>query len=264
MDKQKIVDLACPVEDILRAAGELMQDNWDRVMQIEKKSANNYVTATDLAVQKLIVSKLRQLTPDFTFVTEEAEVNRFDYAIPTWILDPIDGTTNFMRHYHHSAISLALCHNERIYLALIYNPDSGEMFQAAAGQGAYLDGRRIQVSDYTDLKDCLVGFGTTPYDRNQAHRTFVIAEKVFLRSLEIRRSGSAALDLAYIACGRLDGFFEFELQPWDYAAGILLLTEAGGKISSWQGNQPSLYHKDSILASNGKVHSILRDLVAEK
>lgn len=264
MENEQISRLINPVKDILINAGNLMLQYQDRDMQIEKKSADNYVTETDVAVQKFIVGHLRHLTSEYAYVTEEGKASLFDYSRPTWILDPIDGTTNFMRHYRHSAISLALCHEEQINLAFIYNPYNNEMFWAADGQGSYLNGSKIAVSGHEDLKDCLIGFGTTPYAREQAHRTFVIAEKVFQQSLEIRRSGSAALDLAYIACGRLDGFFEFQLQPWDYAAGILLLREAGGKITNWQGKLPDLYAQDSILASNGKAHAaLLADLIAK-
>ena len=200
------------------------------------------------------VSHFMQLTPDFAVITEEQESEPADLQKPTWILDPVDGTSNLMRGFRHSAISLALVDKGEPVIGLIYNPYTDEMFKAVSGQGASLNGQAIHVSQRAHMKDCLVGFGTTPYDRQNAHRTFELVETVFMRSFEIRRCGSAALDLAYVACGRLDVFFEMMLQPWDYAAGCLIITEAGGTVSNWKGEKPSLHHGDSVLASNGKVH----------
>ena len=135
------------------------------------------------------------------------------------------------------------------------------LFRSVAGGGSFMNGQPIQVSSRTHLRDGLIGFGTTPYIRQNAHRTFTLLEKVFLQVLEIRRTGSAAIDLAYVACGRLDGFFEMMLQPWDYAAGMLLIREAGGVITNWQGETPGLSSGDSILASSGNLHQPLLDLI---
>jgi myo-inositol-1(or 4)-monophosphatase len=248
------------VRQIFQEASRLMLTRPD-ILQTAAKSARNYVTEIDLAVERLIVARLRQLTPDFAVITEEAAGNRFVYDRPTWILDPVDGTSNLMRDCHHSAISLALAGNGGLQLGLIYNPYLAELFAAEANQGAFLNGRRIQVSQRADLGDCLIGFGTTPYVRAEAHRTFDLLERVFLQVLEIRRFGSAALDLAYVACGRLDGFFELALQPWDYAAGILIVQEAGGRVTNWDDGTPDLCRPDSILATNSQIHRSLFDLI---
>jgi myo-inositol-1(or 4)-monophosphatase len=242
-----------PAAAIVREGGRLVLERERGSFAIETKSAKNFVTEIDLAVEQLIVSRLRRLTPDFPIVTEETASAMADPAKPSWVLDPVDGTTNLMRGFRHSAISLALLADGRPVLGLVLNPYLDELFTGCAGQGAALNGSPIQASRRALLEDCLVGFGTTPYDRSHAHQTFAVLEQMFLKSLEIRRCGSAALDLAYVACGRLDAFFEMGLQPWDYAAGSLILQEAGGVVTNWQGESTSMTHGGSILASNGLV-----------
>jgi myo-inositol-1(or 4)-monophosphatase len=255
-----------PVSALVRDGGQLILARDDRSLpslQIEKKSEDNYVTEVDYAVQHLILDRLAQLTPDFSVIAEEAEARAFDSQRPTWILDPVDGTTNLMRDLRLSAVSLALHADGQMQLGMIYNPYANSFFHAVAGGGSFMNNQPIRVSSRTDLRDGLIGFGTTPYDRQDAHRTFVLLESVFKRVLEIRRTGSAAIDLAYVACGRLDGFFEMMLQPWDYAAGMLLIREAGGAITNWHGETPGLSSGDSILASNGSLHEPLLDLIRD-
>jgi len=250
-------NLLIPATTIVRAAGRLILELEQQEFAIEAKSTANYVTGIDLAVEHFIVGRLRDLTPDFAVITEESEPDETDYIRPTWILDPVDGTTNLMRGFRHSAVSLALTADGRPVVGLIYNPYADELFTAAAGNGATLNGRPIRASKHQNLADGLIGFGTTPYDRRLAHQTFGQVENIFMKSLEIRRSGSAALDLAYVACGRLDGFFEQTLQPWDYAAGCIIVSEAGGRVTNWQGDPPSLRQGDRLLASNAFLHGIL-------
>ncbi|MDD2442112.1 MAG: inositol monophosphatase family protein [Eubacteriales bacterium] len=249
------------ISQIVREAGRLILNLQTKAYAVLEKGAANYVTAIDLAVQSYILAELKQRTPDFAVMAEESDVNQTSFVRPTWILDPVDGTTNLMRDYRHSAISLALAEEGRVTLGIVFNPYSGELFLAKEQGGSFLNGERIQTSSVTRLADSLVGFGTTPYDRTLAHTTFQLVEQVFLRTLEVRRSGSAALDLAYIACGRLDGFFEMTLQPWDYAAGSLLIREAGGIITNWQGQDPSLRRGDSVLAASRAVHADLLGLI---
>lgn len=148
-------------------------------------------------------------------------------------------------------------------MGMIYNPYMNEMFFGVTGQGACINNEAIKVSKIPLLKDCLIGFGTTPYDREKADTTFKILSKVFKNSQEIRRTGSAALDIAYVAVGRIEGFFELRLQPWDYAAGLIILEEAGGKITNWQGEKPSLIQPDSILATNELIHKELIQMMKE-
>lgn len=253
--------LGMQAEKAVREAGKLFPDMEMNTGLVVKKGADNYVTQIDYAVQDYLLNRLDGIMPGCNIITEESSKNRFDLDKPTWILDPVDGTTNLIRGYRHSAVSLALFIESRPVLGFIYNPYSNEMFTAESGKGACLNNKCIKVSSNSCLKDCLIAFGTTPYIRNEANRTFGIAERVFMECLEIRRSGSAALDIAYVACGRTDGFFELSLQPWDYAAGILILREAGGEITNWSGEIPSLLKSDSILATNGLIHEQMLELV---
>jgi len=166
----------------------------------------------------------------------------------------VDGTTNLMRDYKWSAISVALFVEGKPFVGVVYNPYLNEMFSAQAGEGTYLNNKKVKVTTRSRFEECLIAFGTTPYDRTQAHRTFELAEKIFVDCLDIRRGGAASIDLAYVACGRLDGFFEMGLQPWDYAAGLLLIQEAGGKITNWENNNLYNLQPSSILATNGLIH----------
>ena len=200
---------------------------------------------------------MNDIIPGSNIITEETERNDFCLDRPTWILDPVDGTTNLLHGYGHSAVSLALFMDGKALAGWIYNPRSNEMFTGEAGKGACLNGEKIQVSSNSLLEDCLISFGTTPYDRRRAKETFSIIEHIFMECQEIRRSGSAALDLAYVACGRTDGFFELCLQPWDFAAGLLILEEAGGKLTDWEGKRPDSISQSGIIASNGLIHDIL-------
>jgi|LFRM01.1.fsa_nt_gb myo-inositol-1(or 4)-monophosphatase len=251
------------VDILLRQAGKQMLSTSNGFIPRERKSAANYVTAVDYAVQQEILTGLQQLTPQFPVIAEEKDIQPDAGNQPVWILDPIDGTTNFMHHYQQSAISLALTQQNRALMAWIYNPYLNELFYACSGQGAFLNGEQIHVSQVSQLSDSLIGFGTNPYDRHEAHLTFQLAETIFLQSLELRRSGSAALDLAHVAAGRLDGFFERCQQLWDYAAGALILQEAGGQITNWQGDPPGFVHEDSVLATNGLIHSSMAAIIAD-
>ncbi|HBP37205.1 MAG TPA: inositol monophosphatase, partial [Clostridiales bacterium] len=161
------------VPSIIREAGRLILSRQDQGLQFTEKSDKNFVTEIDLDVEQLIVRNLKALTPDYAVITEEAAGNRFIYDRPTWILDPVDGTTNLMRNCRHSAISLALAADGHLRQGYIFNPWLDELFAAESGGGARLNGRPIRSSQRSALSDCLVGFGTTPYERTDAHRTFV-------------------------------------------------------------------------------------------
>jgi myo-inositol-1(or 4)-monophosphatase len=251
------------VVEVLRAAGKIILESEIDKAKIIQKSAANYVTQVDFQVQNFLVDQLRRLLPDSNIITEESENNQFNLETPTWILDPVDGTTNLMRGYRHSAISLAFFDGQAPVSGFVYNPFNDELFTARIGNGAYLNDKPIKVSKNKDLKDCLIGFGTNPYHREHASTTFRITENIFMRSLEIRRSGSAALDLVYVACGRLDGFYEFGLQPWDFAAGMIIMAEAGGHTTTWQGSPLNVLKPSSVLATNGLIHQKIFDLINE-
>jgi myo-inositol-1(or 4)-monophosphatase len=245
------------VEKVVRNAGNIIQDKELYKKYMKKSGECNFVTEVDIAVQEYIVKELGRILPNSNIIAEESPLNQYLLDKPTWILDPVDGTTNLMHQYNHSAVSLALEMDGNPIMGMIFNPYSDEMFIGIVGKGAYLNNERIHVSSTSSLKDSLIAFGTNPYDRSKAETTFSIVSNVFMKSQEVRRTGSAALDIAYVACGRMDGYFELQLQIWDYAAGITIIQEAGGKITNWRGKQPSLIRPGSIIATNELIHEEL-------
>lgn len=238
--------------DIVKRAGQIYI-NSDKELGIESKGSNvNLVTRYDKMIQDFLFSELKKLIPECTFVGEESDENKSLNDGYCFIIDPIDGTTNFIKGFEHSAISVALAYNKEIIIGIVYDPDLDNMFYAQKGKGAYLNGRKIKVSDCT-LDRSLVLFGTSPYERKLAHRTFEITEKVFLNALEIRRSGSAALDICYVASGKADLYYELILRPWDWAGAYLILTEAGGQASTLEGDMLDADKISSFVCGNEKV-----------
>lgn len=251
------------VKQALNDAGDIILECSIRKSQIEKKSDSNYVTEIDYQVQTFLADKLKEILPGSNLIAEESQKNSFNVDRPTWILDPVDGTTNLIFDLRMSAISLALYLEGKPAYGFIYNPYLNEHFYGIAGHGAWLNDQKIEVSQTKEMKHSLIGFGTNPYDRSNSRQTFAMIEDVFEHSLEIRRSGSAALDLAYVACGRLDAFFEQMLQPWDYAAGYIIIEAAGGKLRDWNGDKlENLLNPTGVIAASSaifdQVQAILR------
>lgn len=249
------------IEKIIRKAGEIILNTKMDKSLVEIKGKANYVTKVDYLVQDYLTQELVKLIPYSNVIAEESKHNNYSFGKATWIVDPVDGTTNLMYGFNHSAISVALYIEGKSYLGFVYNPFTNEMFYGENGAGAYLNGKKIKVTDNNLLEDCLIDFGTSPYDKSKAKKTFDIIEKAYLLSRDIRRTGSAALDLSYIACGRIDVFFEMNLQPWDFAAGAIILNEAGGKVTNWQNKDIDVLNQSSLLASNGLVHEEMYKLM---
>ena len=202
----------------------------------QKEGHFNFVTDADVAIEDFIQKSLLSLLPGARFLGEEQENDPLTDA-PTFVVDPIDGTTNFMRHRNASVVSIALLENKTPVFGVIANPYVREIFTAEKGRGAFCNGNPIHVSQ-TPFSNALVDFGTSPYDVELANRTMRAAREFLLRAGDIRRVGSAALDLTNIACGRSDIFFELRLRPWDVAAGSLMVTEAGGHYFSLGHEKP--------------------------
>lgn len=245
---------------IIKVAGKIIEDR-ELALQIEEKGTADYVTKVDLKVQEYIEKRLKDLYPDIQFMGEEKSNDHIDLNGKYWVLDPIDGTTNLIHDYKEVSISLALVDRKTIVLGFVYNPYNNEMFFAEKGEGAYLNEKPIHVSNSKTMEESLISIGTSPYEKELAEYNFEIFYNVFLKSQDIRRSGSAALDLAYVASGRTDGFFEKNLKLWDYAAGILLVEEAGGKVSKFNGETLELYVTSDVLVSNDKIHKELIELL---
>ena len=215
------------VERIAREAGRIILSFGEFRVE-EKEGHGNFVTDIDCAVQEYLAKALSALLPGSCFIGEEQENDALTDA-PTWVIDPVDGTCNLIHNYRQSAVSIALLEDQQPVLAAVYQPYTDELFFAVKGCGAALNGKSISVSSHP-FSRALVCFGTSPYHPQLAERSMKLALSFLLSTADIRRSGSAALDLANVACGRQDVFFEITLKPWDFAAGALLVTEAGGRL----------------------------------
>ena len=240
--------------DIVKKAAEIMLSAQNIKDNTESKGDRNFVTVYDKKVQKYIESELKAIYPDILFMGEEGDSRTIDLNTQNcFILDPIDGTANFRRSYRHSAISLGYCEKGVIKLGVVYDPYNNDLFYAERNKGAYHNKNRIFTED-TALKNSFVGFGTSPYYPELSIKTMEAMPNILADCEDIRRTGSAALDLAYIACGRHDVFFELQLSPWDYAASVVIIEEAGGIITDDKGNTPKFDKPTPIFAGNKKAY----------
>lgn len=241
---------------VVRRAGDMIRNAHDIEKDTrEKNGAADLVTKYDVAVQAFLQRELLALVPEAGFLGEEGEHETLDKPW-VFVVDPIDGTTNFVRHMHHSNIAVALVHEGCVAYGVVYNPFTEEMFAARRGGGAFLNGRPIHVSD-RDMSHAITLCGSTIYDRRFTDRSFSLMRRLYDLGLDFRRFGSAELDVCYVACGRAEVFFECRLSPWDYAAGSLILTEAGGKITRLDGSPIDPYRGGSVWATNGICHPVL-------
>lgn len=239
------------IADIVRNCGKIiLEADRDEKMVDTKSGHANFVTTYDKMVQKRLQEELLCVLPEAVFVGEEEDIHASIQKGYAFIVDPIDGTTNFIKDYHTSAISVGVTLDGEPYIGVVYNPYLDEMFTAKRGEGAYLNNTAIHVSG-EPLSNGIVLFGTAPYYEELNQKSFELAYDYFKKSLDVRRSGSAALDLCSVAAGRAEVFFELKLSPWDYAAGALLVTEAGGKVTTFEGSAITLGQPCSVLATNG-------------
>lgn len=241
--------LALTVKD----AGRIILDAHD-VENIggvsEKGTAANLVTKYDVAVQDKLICEVKRLVPEAEFISEEKEndINLL-YHPYLFVIDPIDGTANFVHGYRHSCISLAMLSGGETVVAIVYDPYQDEIFTAVKGGGAFLNGKRISVTE-REPQYAIYTFGSSPYYKEElGEKSFELAKRLFYDFADLRRGGAAALDLAYLAAGRIDLFYEVRLSPWDYAAGMLLVTEAGGVVSNMKGGPLGLGAPDSVMAA---------------
>ena len=245
---------------IVREAGDIVlsaRDVWSHTH--EKTSAADLVTEYDLAVENFLKENLPPLVPGSIFFGEEEAENADPSRGWAFIVDPIDGTTNFVRGLRQSAISVALARDGAVEYGVVYDPYKNELFSAQRGGGAFLNGQPIRVSQ-RPLSQGIFGMGTAIYRREYLEPTMRVTEQLFRRSCDFRRLGSAALDLCNVACGRTDLFFEYSLCPWDQAAGSLIITEAGGFVCTLEGGPLSLTDRCSVWASNQVNKDVLKEL----
>ena len=245
---------------IVRKAGEIVlsaRNIWSHTH--EKTSAADLVTEYDLAVENFLKEKLPPLVPGSIFFGEEETENADPTQGWAFIVDPIDGTTNFVRGIRQSAISVGLAHDGVMEYGVVYDPYKDEMFSARRGGGAFLNGQPIHVSE-RPLSEGVFGMGTAIYRREYLEPTMRVTEQLFKRSCDFRRLGAAALDLCNVACGKTELFFEYSLCPWDHAAGGLIITEAGGFICTLTGGPLSIQDRCSVWASNQVNKDVLKEL----
>ena len=249
------------IQALARQAGQMMLSYGGAAVH-QKEGHFNFVTDADVAVQRFLQKELFSLLPGSRFFAEEQENEPLTDA-PTFIVDPIDGTLNFMRRRNASVVSIALAEKKQPVLGVIYNPYADEMFYAEKGKGTFLNGRRIAVSD-TAFSSAMVSIGTSPYDAELARRTMKAALRFLLEAGDLRRTGSAALDLCDVACGRADIFFELRLRPWDVAAGALIVMEAGGEFVSLHHDAPYFEGASGMLACNPLCLSMAQRILEEE
>lgn len=244
------------VLNIVKEAGKALTGR-EGANHISQKGASDYVTEVDTKVQLFISQALEKSYPEIQFLGEESSDQQVDFSKKVWVLDPVDGTTNLIHDYKHSVISLALFEAGEAELGIIYDPYREELFWARKGEGAFLNGKPIKVSKAKEMSQSLITIGTSPYYVELAEENFEVFKRVFIDAQDIRRSGSAALDLAWVACGRIDGYFERRLKIWDYAAGLLLVQEAGGSAMNYEGNRVHTELMSDIIVGTKEIAQLL-------
>ena len=222
-------------------------------LQVSIKGPGDFVTTSDKKIEKILIDELQKARPNYSILSEEIGQIKNDEEFK-WIIDPIDGTANFLHGIPHFAISVGLEHNKEIICGIIYDPIKDEMFVAEKGNGSYLNNQRMRVSARSKLKDCIIFTGGPHQNSKDKELSFVEYKKFSsLVQTPIRKMGSASLDMAYVAAGRCDGFWQRNLNYWDYAAGIIIIKEAGGFVTDFKGNNEYIKN-ETILATNSKIN----------
>jgi len=255
------------LNSLLNSLRDLRQEEWQSIQNgfesPDEKALNQLVTDVDIRFEKKLVAICSDLLPDSTFLTEEKTIEEKLDVKYRWIIDPIDGTTNFIHQIPAFAISIALQENGQTILGVVYELSRDEMFYAVKGEGAFLNGEPIQVAKHQELKDTLLATGFPYYDFDQMAAYLNVLRTFMHKTRGLRRIGSAAVDLAYTACGRFDGFFEYGLSPWDVAAGAFIVEEAGGIVSDFSGGSDYIFGKE-IIASQKHIFEEFKAIIAQE
>ena len=256
-------DLLTAAITFAREAGDIVRQGFGSVQRLDFKGAVNPVTETDTAAETLILSRLRTAFPDHAILGEETGGSPWDVPGPIWLVDPLDGTNNFAHGFPHFCVSIGMMIDGKLHVGEVYDPLRDELFAAERGHGATLNDRPIHVTSVERLAEAFLatGFG---YNRRVAADNNTRRLDDFLRrSQGVRRAGSAALDMAYVACGRFDGYWESYLSPWDLAAGVLLVQEAGGRCTDYIGGRARLFSGQEVLVNNGLIHNEMLRVLRE-
>ena len=245
--------------DAARRAGNILRENIHGIREISYKGDINLVTEMDMRSERIVVETILASFPDHGIIAEEETSIRNESGY-RWIIDPLDGTTNYAHGYPCFSVSIALEHEGDVIAGVVYDPMRDELFAARKGKGASLNGKLIRVTAVDTLIKSLLATGF-PYDRKVSEKNNMdFFHDLLMASQEVRRDGSAALDLCYVASGRFDGFWELKLKPWDVAAGSLIVAEAGGMITDFSGRRFSILDEE-ILATNGRIHQHMIDIL---
>ena len=239
-----------------KRAGEIIRENFHKKKLIDYKGRINLVTNVDREAEKVVIETIKNYYPKHNILTEETEYAQDPDQEYCWVIDPLDGTTNYVHGFPFVCVSIALQRNGKSIVGVVYNPILHELFHAEKGKCSFRNNEPVSVSGNADFSKSLLATGF-PYDMlNDERNNIQNFAQVIKNCRGIRRPGSAAIDICYVACGVFDGYWELELYPWDTAAGIVILDEAGGKVSKFDGSEFSIFDKE-IVASNGKVHEEL-------
>ena len=236
-----------------KAGGMMIRASKDLSnIKIDSKAFNDFVSDIDRMSEDILVNALLDAYPQLKITSQESGSHGNPHAAYEWIIDPLDGTTNYLHGHPQYAISMALLHKGQIQEALVYAPERNDLYMASRGKGALLNDRRIRVSNRTELQQCLIGTGFPVVDQSMMEKYLNILKDLLAKTAGARREGAASLDLCTLASGRFDGFFEFNLKPWDFAAGALIAKEAGAIVTDMRGNQDWMESGD-IVAANPKI-----------
>jgi myo-inositol-1(or 4)-monophosphatase len=259
-DRSELMSIA---KSAANAAGKILMENLGKLSRsdIDAKGANDFVTRVDRESERSIIDILKNHTPDFDILTEETPPED-SHARCRWIIDPLDGTTNYIHGFPCFAVSIALEEERRMVLGVVLDPLREELFVTEKGKGALLNGCSITVTKRKELGECFLATGFPFREHTRIDPYLSVFREMFLRTSGVRRAGSAVLDLAYTACGRFDGFWEMGLSPWDVAAGSLLIQEAGGSVTDWDGGDDYLFGR-TIVGSNGLIHRAMVATIQE-
>lgn len=243
------------IASAVRKAGRAVVRDFGEIekLQVVRKGLDGFVSSADKRSEKIIIEELRKAKPSYGFITEESGVIDGEDPNFFWIVDPIDGTGNFLHSLPHFCITVALQYKKQTLAGVIYDPLNDDLYWAEKGKGAFVNNRRLRTSKRFEPSECIVGFGRLSCFGDAPELRFQRLKAIMEMKVGIRRMGAAALDLAYVACGKLDAFIQGQLSSWDMAAGILLVEEAGGYVSDLSGGQ-DMFEKKSIIASNTYLH----------
>ena len=241
---------------IVKEAGEILKTGYFKNKKINFKGKKDLVTEYDVGIENFLKEKFQKEFSQFNIIAEESDNKDLEFG-NSIIIDPIDGTTNFVNQVPHTAISVGVYKDKKPFIAVVYNPILEELYYAKKGEGAFLNDKKIEVSKESDLQKALLASGfpyTSGTCEDDLNDTMQKMKRVLPKCQDIRRLGSAALDLCYVAKGTYEGYYEMNLKPWDVSAGVLILTEAGGKVTSLQNKEYEMFFDKYIVASNGLIH----------